>query len=357
MASIKGQGLLVGQHADFIGTANTPGWTPLSPNYAYDTVTELQSLTGGLQPAVFGVFIGIESAGSYPGTVGIDTLGLANQWLANGGILFVTLSPGNPTYGNFIDPTDWGGGDTRGVTGPGAVNLTDLFAQGNTTTYNNWVAGMERLLTFFRGLNGPCICRCYIEFNRSGPQWWAAINGTNSMTAAQFAHLWHMTTAYVASGGVSRVPVTNVLWAFNLSGGHSTAPTDFTSVYNDATYPASAWININTLDHYPPDGGGQGTYAGNGFSDSNIINQFTTSAPSTPIMYAETSSVVGSCGVANQTDPNTYVMNYIKTTYPNVVGANFWCWQEAIWQQNPGGNTANNLMINPYAITLNKLPS
>jgi hypothetical protein len=228
---------------------------------------------------------------------------LTNAWLAQGGIVLVSQAPTNPLNGAaFVT-----------VTQPGSP------------AYIAWHSYLDKQIAKFKQINGTVIWRPFIELNGSW-SWWASSEGSQQAT---FQVLWQQTHDYVISQGVN-----NILWLFNVNTWDSSA--DVT-----AWYPGNAYVDIVSLDSYPP--GVKG--------DTPVYDALV--ATGKPVMYAEVGvHTSDNSAVSQQTYDNTAIIDTIKANFPKIFAVVIWCQNYALPLQQ--GESA--YMSNPAIVTLSDLP-
>jgi mannan endo-1,4-beta-mannosidase len=270
-----------------------------------DYVSTLQSQTGS-QPAILGTTF---SAADIPkfGLNGSSENGVAlsNQWLAAGGIVQISLWPGNPhTLSGSQSDTD--------------ITCSDLLTAGNST-YSNWQGYLAALVAKLKQINGPVILRPFVETNGSW-FWWGS-----QCSASQQAQLWQQMWNYFADAGVH-----NVLWEYNVNAGVG----NYT-----AYYPGNSYVDLVSWDSYPPSS-----------SDAAWYNPLA--ALGKPMLLAES-------GVISSSPPPAYsgntddLLQVAKANFPKLVGIVIWCQTQALSEQQ--GDEA--FMTDSAILTLADLPA
>ena len=119
------------------------------------------------------------------------------------------------------------------------VNFNNLLIP-STVEYTRWQAFLALLVTEFKAINGPIIVRPFPELN-SDWKWWGV------QPPAQFIAVWQQMATYVRNAGV-----TNVLWCLNF--GATALPAGYPDLgaVVRAYYPGDAYVDIVSLDSYPP---------------------------------------------------------------------------------------------------------
>jgi hypothetical protein len=264
-----------------------------------DYVNALKSQTG-TQPAVLGTTL---SASDIPrfGLNGSSENGVAlsNQWLAAGGIVQLSLWPGNPQTMSGSQ-TDFD------------INCADVLTPGNAT-YNNWQGYLAAAVAKIKQINGPVILRPFVETNGRW-FWWG-----NNCSASQQVQIWQQMWNYFAAAGVN-----NVLWEYNVNGGVG----NYT-----ASYPGSAYVDIVSFDSYPP-------------TQADAAWYKPLAALGKPIILAESGPSPYPVGIDTFDIDN--ILQVVKANYPDIVGIVIWCQTQALSQQQ--GDEA--FMTDPAIINL-----
>lgn len=298
---LVGIGILSGQHADYSSTV------PL------DQVSLITKGTGQT-PAILGTTLAF---GSW--TFNSDPIALSNSWLASGGIVLVSIWPGNPTYGDRQI-----GGITASVANGGPpVNFGNILTPG-TTEYTRWQTFLATLATDFKSINGPIIVRPFVELN-GGWFWWG------QQPAQQFIAIWQQMVTYMRNQGV-----TNVLWCLNFSG--ITLPSEYATMADmvNAYYPGSDYVDILSVDGYPPSA-----------ADGPAITALSTFGK--PLIFAESG---GAHHPLPDTVDNSVVLSTIITQYPQIVADVVWSGSDAL----PVQQGMSAYMGNAKIIPLSQLP-
>ncbi len=314
MKSLTGKGVLSGQYANYTA-AGMMNQVPL-----------ISSGTGS-SPAILGTFMSLGKASSLA-----DVVALSNEWLAKGGIVITMLSPGNPTWaatpgGDPILAADGTGGPTRGPgqSGGHPINFGNLLVNGSPE-WKVWHAFLDQLVVKFQAIKGPIIVRPFPELNRN-EEWWSVAY----QTPDQFKAVWQQMVTYIRSQGV-----TNVLWCLNFSGSQPHLDTTV-PLY----YPGSDYVDIVSLDHYPP----QFPYDGVGIT--------ALAATGKPVMYAEMGAVKGNPLPAPFSGDTGLALQVVTDHYPQVVATVVWAATLAL----PMQLGMDAYMSNPKIVNLSDLPN
>ena len=219
-----------------------------------------------------------------------------NAWLEQGGIVLVSQEPANP----------FASGEA----------VTDIWTAG-TNANTKWKAYLDTQVALFKQINGAVMWRPFPEPNQG--------HFGSQFTPAQFQTFWQYTHNYMVSQGL-----TNVLWVFNLN---YWDPHDQASQW----YPGNAYVDIVSLDSYPPDA-----------NSDNVYNFYVTTGK--PIMFAE-AGVNG--GGAAWSGNNSTVLATIKNSFPKAFAVMIWCQTWALDDQS-GEDT---FMSDPALVTLSDVPS
>ena len=274
-----------------------------------DIVTPIPALTGS-QVAMIGVsnfFLGSNGVSNSLGISPTAYAAIANSWLAGGGIVVVTQEAANP----------YSSGEP----------LSDVYTAG-TNANSKWNAYLDAQVAWFNQIRGAVIWRPFGEINYG--------HSFGNITPAEAVLLWQYTHNYFASHGV-----TNVLWMLNLNAWDQR--NHGSNYYNGSDYyPGSAYVDIVSLDSYPPDAGPWVTA---------MYNYFVTTGK--PIFFAEVGSNSNDSAVVVDTFDNSTILAQIKAHFPKVVGMLFWGLNQAISKQNG----ASALMSDPAVITLSDVPA
>jgi mannan endo-1,4-beta-mannosidase len=233
------------------------------------------------------------------------------------------LSPGNPTYSAQII-----GGVTQSANRPQGhpVNFGNLLIPG-TVEYTRWQAFLALLAADFKQINGPVIVRPFPELN-SDWKWWGA------QPPAQFIGVWQQMVTYMRNAGV-----TNVLWCLNFGATALTAGYPDLGAIVKAYYPGDAYVDIVSLDSYPPSA-----------ADSSAITALT--ATGKPVIFSEMGSLKGPIPVPDFTGNTGTALATLIANFPQVVAAIVWPGTEAL----PVQNGMAEYMDNPKIVNLSDLP-
>ncbi len=291
--------LLSGQHSNYWDSNQLDQFTGTMPSVTIGTT--------GLTPAILGTTF---SASDIP-NFGLDGsaedgVTLTNSWLAAGGIVQLSLWPGNP------QTMDGNQGDLT-------LSASELLTQGSAS-YNNWQGYLAALTAKLQQLDGPILLRPLIEINGNW-FWW----GTENFTAAQFIQLWQQMHDYVAGQGV-----TDVLWVYNVNSGEG----NYT-----AYYPGDAYVDVVSLDSYPPTSADTATY-----SALQTLGK--------PIIYSEVGVEEAVPEPGTFTGDNSALLSTIETNCPDVAAVIVWCQNWALSEQNG----AAGFMGDPWIVNRNALP-
>jgi mannan endo-1,4-beta-mannosidase len=283
--------ILVGQHTNY--------WD----NNPMDTVTPIPSGSNGSQVAI----LGTSNDWTGSGTEGLNPnasngfVTLTNAWLAQGGIVEVSESPNSPIAS----------GET----------YADVHTPG-TQSYANWHSYLDAQIVKFKQVNGAVLWRPFNEINGSW-SWWPG------ETAADFVLVWQQTHDYVISQGV-----TNVLWLWNIN--------DWDSSGGGSWYPGSSYVDVVSIDAYPPDTQGV----------NQVYNfELTTGKP---IIFAEVGGDSNNSAADIQPGMfnNDTIIATVKASFPKAVAIVFWCQNEGLALQQG----ESSVMSDPAVITLGALP-
>jgi mannan endo-1,4-beta-mannosidase len=288
--------ILLGQHTNY--------WD----SNPMDIVTRIPTLTGS-QVAMIGVgnfFLGDDGVSNSLGVSPAAYAAIANSWLAGGGIVVVTQEASNP----------------YSIGEPHA----DIYTAG-TNANNKWNTYLDAQVAWFKQLHGAVIWRPFAEANYG--------HSFGYLTPAEIVLLWQYTHDYFASHGV-----TNVVWMLNLNAWDQR---NRGSTYFNGSdyYPGSEYVDIVSMDSYPPNAGPWVT---------TMYNYFVTTGK--PIFFGEVGSNSNDGAVAANTFDNSTILAQVKANFPKVVGMLFWCLKQGIAKQNG----ASTLMSDPAIITLGTLP-
>jgi|ERR1700722_1385982 len=284
------------------------GQKVLSGQHAYDALggTQLQQINQiiaatGQAPAIVGVFLS-RPFSSFDESQSVAT---ANYWLSQGGLVFVSIVPGNPSLGPVMEP---------GASPSTTVNFANILIPA-TTEYNNWQTYLAQLVTIFKSINGPVLFRPFPEVNETWGWWQSQDPGT-------FITIWQQMHAYLATNGVN-----NVLWVYNVGSDES----------NNTTYLATGYVDILSLDAYPPNPG----------NFAHVIGQFQQLGY--PVMYAEMGMTPGSPTFFGD---NSQLLATVQTFSPSVFAVVVWDDNDALPNQNGMGA----FMSNPKIVNRSGLP-
>jgi hypothetical protein len=291
--------ILLGQHTNY--------WD----KNPMDIVTPIPAATGS-QVAMLGTsnyFLGSDNVSDSLGVSPATYASISNTWLASGGIVVVTQNPAIP----------WTSGEA----------VTDTYTPG-TNANNKWNTYLDAQVAWFKQLHGAVIWRPFGEPNFPG-------HFGTQFTPAQLVLLWKYTHDYFASKGV-----TNVLWMLNLN---AWDVRNHGSTYYSGSdyYPGSAYVDIVSLDSYPPKPS---------WGWVNTVYNFLVTTGK-PIIFAEVGSNPNDSAVVVNTFDNSTILNMVKANFPKVVGMLFWCFNQGIAKQNG----ASTLMSDPAIITLSDVPA
>jgi mannan endo-1,4-beta-mannosidase len=292
--------LLSGQHSNY--------WDANQMDQFAGTLPSVTIGTTGLTPAILGTTF---SASDIP-NFGLDGsaedgVTLTNAWLAAGGIVQLSLWPGNP------QTMDGNQGDLT-------LSASELLTQGSAS-YNNWQTYLAALTAKLQQLDGPILLRPLIEINGNW-FWW----GTENFTAAQFIQLWQQMHDYVVGQGV-----TNVLWVYNVNTGEG----NYT-----AYYPGAAYVDIVSMDSYPPTSADATTYA-------------ALQTLGKPIIYSEVGVEEAVPQPATFSGDNSALLATVEANCPDVAAVIVWCQNWALSEQNG----AAGFLGDPWMVNFNDLPA
>jgi len=293
---------LSGQSRHILSGQHTNYWD----SNPMDIVTPIPAATGS-QVAILGLTnYWTGTASTDYGTAPESFVEYANGWLEQGGIVLVSQSPPNPL--STVSGT-----------------LADVHTPG-TAAYNQWHSYLDTQIAKFKQINGTVIWRPFIELNGSW-SWWVSNEGS---LQADFILIWQQTHDYFAANGVN-----NVLWLFNVNDWDSSA--DVTS-----WYPGSAYVDLVSLDAYPP--GAQG--------DTPVYDALV--ATGKPVMYAEVGvHSSDDSSVTQQTYDNSTILATIEANFPKIFAVVIWCQNYALPLQL--GESA--FMSDPAIVTLSDVPA
>jgi hypothetical protein len=286
---LSGQGrhILTGQHSNY--------WD----SHPMDIVTPIPAAAGGKQVAILGTSnFWLNSDGVTSSTTSWF-VATTNAWLAKGGIVLVTQEPINP----------FASGEA----------VTDIWVPG-TTTNNKWKAYLDTQVALFKQIKGAVIWRPFPEPNGN--------HFGSQFTPAQFQIFWQYTHDYMVSRGLN-----NVLWMFNLN---------YWDPHNEASrwYPGSAYVDIVSLDSYPPDS-----------NSNNVYNFYLTTDK--PIMFAEVGGNSDNSAERPGSFDNSTILAAVKARFPKAVAIVYWCQNEGLAQQKDASAVLND----PAVVTLSDVPA
>lgn len=281
----QSQHILIGQHTSY--------WD----HDPMDVVNAVQERTGK-SVAVLGTTVG--QVGSAE-----DVVGLSNAWIARGGLVLVSLWPVNPFTG--VDDNTRNG-----------FTFSDIYTPGTplNTRWNRYLDGIAAKL---RDIRGPYLFRPFVELDGNW-SWWGA--RPTSQMIALWQYSWQR---LVQTDGVH-----NALWVYNVNYGEG----------NYAEYyPGKAFVDVVSLDAYPPLAGDAGYAA---------LVQFQQ-----PLILAEVGVQSSNNDKVQQfSGDNTQLLDTVKRHYPQAVAVVLFCQHWAI----PVQNGAAALMNDPAVLTLSDLP-
>ncbi|MGC2462483.1 MAG: glycosyl hydrolase, partial [Steroidobacteraceae bacterium] len=194
--------------------------------------------------------------------------------------------------------------------------VADIWTPGKPANAK-WTAFINSQVAQFKQLNGAVLWRPFVEVNGN--------HFGSAFTPAQNVSLFQYTHDYAISQGLN-----NVLWVFNLN---YWDPNRLASQY----YPGSNYVDIVSLDSYPPDS-----------NSDNVYNFYLTTGK--PIMFAEAG--VNGNGAAYSGN-NSTMLATVKSSFPKAFAVMVWCQTWALMDQ--GGEDA--FMSDPAIITLSDVPA
>lgn len=233
-----------------------------------------------------------------------DGVRLSNQWLAAGGVVLLSLWP--------VDPFSRHNDNDR------SIPFNDLTTPGNAA-YKAWFAYLDTIAAQLRQIRGPVLFRPFVELNGNW-FWWGG------RPTAQFVTLWQQMHDYL----VNTKGLTNLLWVYNVNTGSGNYA---------AYYPGPAYVDIVSMDAYPPSA-----------ADVPMYNALL--ALGKPIIYAEVGPNANNSAAAPFSADSSLMLAQVKTEFPQVVAIVFWCQNSGIPQQNG----AAALLGDPAIITRSELP-
>lgn len=317
LASLPGgpsRGILLGQHTDYYtGLVATP-----FDDFSAGSSSPVNAQIAGYTPAILGLAIEGAYNGGQPtqatigGTAGV--VSLANGWMAAGGIVAMSLWPGNPAsaapYGASANSQQLSPNPCQ-VTAPNSA--ADILTPG-TATYANWMSNLAQVAALLKQINGAVILRPFVELNGNW-EWY----GPENCTDGQFVAIWMQLWTYLHSAGVN-----NVLYNWNINDASASA---------SARYPGSAYVDVVSYDYYGARPGtdalGDGTYG-------------YLASLQKPILIAELGTPGNLANSANLAS----MLQDIKSRAPLVVAVIEWCQGSAIALQS----SAAAVMADPAII-------
>jgi Glycosyl hydrolase family 26 len=279
--------ILLGQHSNY-WDSNPMG-----------IVTPIPAAAGGKQVAILGTSNYWLNGDGVTSSTTPWFVSATNAWLAKGGIVLVSQEPINP----------FASGEA----------VTDIWTPG-TNANNKWKSYLNTQVALFKQLNGPVLWRPFPEPNEN--------HFGSQFTPAQFVLFWQYTHDYCVSQGLN-----NVLWVFNLN---YWDPKRFASQW----YPGSAYVDIVSLDSYPPDS-----------NSNNIYNFYLTTGK--PIIFAEVGGNSNTSAERPGTFDNSTILAAVKASFPQAVAIVYWCQNEGLAQQQGPSAVLND----PAVVTLSDLPT
>jgi hypothetical protein len=269
-----------------------------------DIVTPIPAATGS-QVAILGLTnYWTGTASTDYGTAPESFVQYANGWLAQGGIVLVSQAPQNPLKKV--------GGSYADVHTPG------------TAAYNQWHSFLDAQIAKFKQINGTVIWRPFIELNGAW-SWWVP-----NQNQADFKLIWQQMHDYFAANGVN-----NVLWLFNVNDWDTSA---------DVTgwYPGNAYVDLVSLDAYPPNVRG----------DTPVYDALV--ATGKPVMYAEAGvHSSNNSAISLHSYDTSSILTTIKASFPKAFAVVVWCQNYALPLQE--GESA--FISDPAVITLSDVPT
>jgi mannan endo-1,4-beta-mannosidase len=236
-----------------------------------------------------------------------DVVALSNQWLDQNGIVLVSWWPIDPFTNAYssVKPTS-------------SSNFARL-AQPGTAAYAAWYKILDGQIALLKQIKGPVLYRPFVELNGDW-SWW------QNQDAGTFAIVWQQMHDYFVSKGV-----TNVLWVYNVNTGKG-AYTQY--------YPGANYVDVLSLDAYPPSKKDASTYQA-----LLTLNQ--------PIIYGEigVTDPNNSKVVPNSAD-NSQLLAVVKAEFPKVIGMVFFCQNYGISEQQG----ASELLNDPAVVNRSDLP-
>lgn len=283
--SLVGKKILIGQHVNF--------WD----SNPMDCVTPIPSMAGGKQVAILGTSNDWDN-------FSVNFVTNTNAWIAQGGIVLVSQEAPSPLSSGEA--------------------VSDIWTTG-TNAYKNWTTYLNTQIAKFKQLNGTVIWRPFIEVNGN--------HFGSTFTPAQNVTLFQHTHDYCVAQGL-----TNVLWMLNLnfwdqrnSGSTRYDGSDY--------YPGNNYVDLVSIDSYPPDAN----------SDA-IYNYFVTTGK--PIIFAEVGGNTNNSAEAPGTYNNDIILSNVKSMFPKAVAIVYWCQNEGLNEQLGTSTVLND----PVAVTLSDLP-
>ncbi|MGC2462751.1 MAG: glycosyl hydrolase, partial [Steroidobacteraceae bacterium] len=271
---------LSGQSRHILSGQHTNYWD----SNPMDIVTPIPSGSGGKQVAILGTsndWTGTGVEGLNP-TASNGFVTLTNAWLAQGGIVLVSQSPKSPLANG--EP------------------YADVHTPG-TAAYVKWHSFLDEQIAKFKQINGTVIWRPFIELNGKW-SWWVP---DQNQDQADFKIIWQQMHDYFAANGVN-----NILWLFNVNDWDSSA--DVT-----AWYPGSAYVDLVSLDAYPP--GAKG--------DTPVYDALV--ATGKPVMYAEVGvHSSNNSSVSQHSYDTSTILATINANFPKIFAVVIWCQNYAL---------------------------
>jgi mannan endo-1,4-beta-mannosidase len=234
-----------------------------------------------------------------------DGVRLSNQWLAAGGVVLVSLWP--------LDPFSRHNDNDR------SIPFSDLITPGNAA-HKAWFAYLDTLAAQLQQIRGPILFRPFVELNGNW-FWWGG------RPTAQFVTLWQQMHDYL----VNTKGLSNLLWVYNVNTGSGNYA---------AYYPGPAYVDIVSMDAYPP-------------SAADVPMYDALLALGKPIIYAEIGPNANNSAAAPFSADNSALLALVKAQFPQVVAVVFWCQNSGI----PKQKGAAALLSDPAIINRSELPS
>ncbi len=283
--------MLSGQHSNY--------WDANPLDQFAGSMPDVTIGSTGLTPAILGTTLSAHDIPNYGlQNSAEDGVSLSNAWLAAGGIVHLSLWPGNPQTlsGNQADLT---------------LSASELLTPGSSSS-DNWHSYLASVVTKLKQLQAPVLFRPFVELN-GGWFWW----GPENFTAAQFIQLWQEMHDYLVSEGV-----TNVLWVYNVNTGAG----NYTSYY-----PGADYVDVVSMDAYPP-------------SSSDAAMYAALKTLGKPVMYSE---VGCASDPGDFTCDNGTLLATVEATCPDVAATIIWSQNWALSEQNDAvGFLGNSWIVN-----------